>query len=1514
MEAAVASNVSSSLGVEERIEGAVASNVSSSVGVEERIEGAVASNVNHAAETRGMDSADEELKTSDMSETDDERELPSAVQYLIRRLEKAKRLPWLPPLTGPDFMEFFPKGEWLSTITGWRSQVRLRVLEAIGSCNTVLDLRMELICGGDISRLMANEWELLLRGFSRSTVLRTIQVERLKWESVGEVESLCLQLGRILQTSSVKYLKIVNCRLSATCFLNLAIGLRGSDESELEYLELRNAWEDLSAVRNMADMITSATRLDTLEIGGSSDRMYDMDEEAARILSQALIQSSSVKKLVLKAVKGEVSAFLLKALDADGGNRAIQCLHLTTVSGLGDSLRELLRSNPYLLEVTLTSIEMRPEQWSQLGQAIRGNATAESIRVVHSMMHHKDGLKGVEELACAASSYFKDPKVELILTFRDYDALMSALNFVGRVLRGQIKSIKSLILFLQCSCPSDSNQIVPMDENPAETTLLKSLKLFVQRMDTLREVWKYLLVLLRDNTSLTHLDLSLSDLDDEAFRDLMDLLQVNTTLQEIDVSCTAWARDGKAALIQEALQQNQKRAGYRAVFTEAGLALGDAKAGRLFLCGSPLAGKTQLRKTLMRIVQGESWLRNRLSNLRTTGIEVEFLEFLQHNERRQISIWDLAGQDIFRTLQNVLFPRTSNFCLFLFVYSPFCEKKSSNKKDSCFQTELEDWMSFISSNIKVDGHNRPQVLVVISHKDKSKIISLTWAESIVNKLSEPFAEYVDIHPIQECFHVDVRKKKQVIPLKNHIFEIFTKLWSEKFPQVPKLCSQLSSLLVTNTKKNRKCPLWRSQKFHEFCVPIFTQFIPSFSVHTDDHSSITSSLTSYLNDIGSIIHIPKPDYIIVDPNWLTNTLLGKLVALGQVFQAQKTGFCTHNSYTSHDSNTSQDGFVSDSVFTWLIKEFLRKQPRRQRGVNREVIEEILINLDLCFKDEDTSQYFIPSFIPENASMEEQKLAWGTRSMKSQFVGIRIQCKDERAMSLTAAFFPCFEMFVRRQLISERRVSKNNITCSRHYLGVFLDGHQIYLEQGTSRKYVDVLMLCSDCKSRELAIKSVMKHIVQKLMSFCASPQGCPGVALVLSVIQTRCVEMLIPSHLRGIILIEELKSNFIRDINEKLEDLTLVKEEDWFSYEHSWDVIGGHTGVISKRARDLLWKSDVEVVVNETRQKRMQQLKSLQQGLVQQLDSLQQGLIEVNNDLNHSHPEKEKMVSSSNFPDMKDSNRPSSRRLRRASTSVENRATQILLERVDQVEKKVDGVDERVKSVQTSVKSVQTILQRLEKKTEQILSLQQELQSTRSDFMSKVDMIIEYSQEFQHTRTPKRPYITDDVGFFYRMSAKLHFGKIVQLHLMCESETGFHMVKDQEGLKIRANLRNRACISKTIDISLKVMYYALKAGLDVTLGLGELIPDLADLKSDTVRLDGISDSDRSAVLKGGESMELKEAWLRIQQTLAPQLRDSYSKIFKLYQVKYVRPELGGHAWVCEECMKKGLRSGSLKLEI
>ncbi|BBN13442.1 hypothetical protein MPTK1_6g03510 [Marchantia polymorpha subsp. ruderalis] len=507
------------------------------------MEGAGASNVSHAAETQGMDSADEEP------------DLPSAVQDLIRSLIRS--------------LEANESGVVWREIASLSSTWRLRVLEAIGSCNTIPILDVNRICDGNISRFTESEWEVLFRGFKSSTVLRVIFLNKLEWSSDAEVESLCSQIGSILNTSSILYLRIGHIKLSARCWLSLASGLRGNSDSKLNYLDLEDAWEETSAVKHVADMVNSG--LNVLRIG----EIDDMEEEAVGILSQALIQSSSLKGLILEKGSGDRgAALLLRGLAGDDGNRSIEGLWLWDMDGLGGCLRELLTSNTSLKEVTLRNLRMSPEDWRQLGVVILDNAIATHTKVhfsddvVRGGYNISDNWESIEALACAASSENKDPTLEFLLHSSTEDGFMLSLNLLGRVLRGEIKSLKSFEIhyvnnkfpkILRCTNLDRTESILSMNGQTGETSVLKRLELRVESNDIWKVVWKALLLFLRGNTSLTHLVLRQNELEEEAFKDMMEVLQVNLTLQEINVSGTSWARDGKEGIIQEALRQNQKR-------------------------------------------------------------------------------------------------------------------------------------------------------------------------------------------------------------------------------------------------------------------------------------------------------------------------------------------------------------------------------------------------------------------------------------------------------------------------------------------------------------------------------------------------------------------------------------------------------------------------------------------------------------------------------------------------------------------------------------------------------------------------------------------------------------------------------------------------------------------------------------------------------------------------------------------------------------------------------------------
>ncbi|KAG6542536.1 hypothetical protein Mapa_016007 [Marchantia paleacea] len=417
--------------------------------------------------------------------------------------------------------------------------------------------------------------EVILRRVQSSTVLKRLVIGNLESSSAAEVEIVCLLLGQILETSSaLDTLEIIRWRLTARDLSHLASGLQANSQSNLKYLHL----EDASVVKHVVEEVNSAPRLRHLTLS----RVGMIDEDDAQTLSQALIQSSSLKLFAIHDAKCGASALLLKAFAGDSRNQSIENLQLGFVSGLEDCLPAILYSNRSLREVWLDGSDMRPQKWRVIGQAISDNALSATINVqVRWMECTREWHEGVEELVCAASSDVKDPIIDLYThkynavegdyTYVDVDDVTLPYNLLEQAWSGKVKSLKSLRL----NFPPSSNELLHLTRfvralGNGEPSTLKKLDLSFFNGNLLPGVWKQLFGCMRGNTSLGHLGLlGCKGLDEEAFKDLMGLLQVNLTLQSITVRGTSWEKDGKAALIQEALRQNKKRAAHVSVFKDA---------------------------------------------------------------------------------------------------------------------------------------------------------------------------------------------------------------------------------------------------------------------------------------------------------------------------------------------------------------------------------------------------------------------------------------------------------------------------------------------------------------------------------------------------------------------------------------------------------------------------------------------------------------------------------------------------------------------------------------------------------------------------------------------------------------------------------------------------------------------------------------------------------------------------------------------------------------------------------
>ncbi|KAL3689989.1 hypothetical protein R1sor_016298 [Riccia sorocarpa] len=720
-------------------------------------------------------------------------------------------------------------------------------------------------------------------------------------------------------------------------------------------------------------------------------------------------------------------------------------------------------------------------------------------------------------------------------------------------------------------------------------TFVRSLALFHVKVKgaemsptVLQDCWAHVFHHLRENTSITALNLSYSEgLNNENFRDLMDLLQVNFILREVKLESTGWDRDGQSALVQAALERNAKLAGYFSVLGAAQLSFDGAKAGRIFLCGSPFAGKTQLKVTMMECLGKTStseslketivrWIPETLTRWvpglrrRTEGIEVELF---YDKEAMTISIWDFAGQQIFRPLQNILFPKISQACAFLFVFNPFNvdDEKMIGLKENVhesFADELRSWLRFIVSNTQITGRIRAQVIVVITHKDVLEKgnnsfgeMSFSGFENIVKDLQREFQDVVELCPESSgqegklVYHINATLKQDLEPITKLVISSMEDVLSRKSPKVPRVCSDLVSFLLKRPPEVQTKPLWPCRQLYEFCSTN-SESLSHIDVTQEERGKVLHAVASYMHDAGAVCmtpralmeHVGESDadckkLAVVDLNWLTQNLLGQLITLGHPTETMKGAPVRRFGQVEFDA----DGLLNTQQLEAILHRVLSGQK------DKEVIpmvKELLLELDLCYSLESgvgrTRYFFMPMLLggESTCTTSEQviyrPLSWEVKSPQgSSYFGYRIQCRDPNRTSLSPAFYPRFQIHLRKRMGATLDVKDDNFTFRRSHVEVRVDGYCIFVETDvSSENHIDVLVQFCKPDSRDRIIDFTRRHIMQCLFKFCASERGCPGVQLVVAVIRTKCVENLTPKQLRTVsqvVLVEDLKDKFRKNL-------------------------------------------------------------------------------------------------------------------------------------------------------------------------------------------------------------------------------------------------------------------------------------------------------------------------------------------------------------------------------------------------
>ncbi|KAL2610649.1 hypothetical protein R1flu_029222 [Riccia fluitans] len=1339
-----------------------------------------------------------------------------------------------------EYNRFFEIPGELSDLSGQQKRV-LEVLQAIGNCKLT-----EL---SDLSGQQKRVLEVLQAiGNCKLTELIFDDVPGAELLSSEEWDSFFSSL-----LSGQSSLKRIFIRCTGTLFSTVCthVGAFVAKSSTLEVL----VFSSLEHVRSRV-------------------RMIPLSIAAVRAISEGLVQTKCLRTLFVHNKEGEMADVLTSAFTGDVRNTSVESLFLpVNLERLGIVLPVLLSSN----NQNLKDIWLRLDWDVAQGVVDEFRMVAESFCARHidscrnillrfvcdttDKFSEDDGRRVFSFLDSWADASERSPMLKIALELR---CTRSGRGEQGNVKGGDVKGwfshavnryvhLKSLhvILFWGTEAIMDMDHFRLLCKGIQSNESVESLDIRYDggNASVDRNCWTHLFQCLQHKRRLRQLNFKDFHAGDETFRSLMDLLQVNIYLKDVDVSGMAkWESEGKSAMVKEALRRNRAQASYFSTLRDAKLPFEDARAGRIFLCGNP------------------------------------------H-----------AGQEIFRALQTLLLPTVTQACVFAFVFNPMKvdqHQQLEMKEDleEAFGKELETWLRFIASNYPITGTFLPEVLVVITHRDRMEKYKMKevcdWTARKVERFRVIYEKALKLH--EGFFYVDAQDVKEAKPFVEGVFELFSDMLQKKSPQAPSVCSKLISRILNRPREVISHPVWQMEEFLTFVSKSLEALDAGcFAPEVENERGVLQALSLYMHDVGSIFVLPHWQLVVVDINWLTHKFLGTLISEGHGFEVK----------SGTRSYSSTDGFVSKFRLDNILMSVSRRNHGKNITIESQVLHDLLVSLDLCYQIESSKRdrFFIPTIFQRGEIQKENLLWQTTESSEWQHFGYRLLCENKDTSSLTSAVFPRFQIRFRKEMMDQGKVNDDTYRCQRDLIRLDWNGYFIIVENdGVAGDHVDFLVRISKVKKRQEAMSFVKEQMLERFRMFCASPEGCRGVTLVTAIIRPECVQKLTARVYRGdqVILEKELIERLREAVEEKLlqEEITWPTGEEGgeslINYEHTWPCASeANLPTGCQRVVELLEEKDVSEILEPLREKGEATLRRLRI-VSEQLDDFK--------DAGKEGLELSRWKTDDGWID--EEGRPEKDMERRIHEHLEREIEGVH----DHLQREFNGVHNHLQEIHTDL-------------SQQIFNLQKKACSTLLSVMSKIDMMVGFSDSRENARFPRRPFITsNDVGLLEKIRGVVQIGTAVRLHFICESRLEQHIVEDQPGMELIVGDENKELLRSILVNSTRVFWFLLKAGVQVTLGAGTVIPELADLSLGSkaglafadMTLDKLKRLDSLPMIEKSQMAEKVCMFLKNQ--LPPENISSY---FKLFFVKYNRGTVAAeesYAWLCEKCIAKGQKNKVLKL--
>jgi hypothetical protein len=675
-----------------------------------------------------------------------------------------------------------------------------------------------------------------------------------------------------------------------------------------------------------------------------------------------------------------------------------------------------------------------------------------------------------------------------------------------------------------------------------------------------------------------------------------------------------------------------------------------------------------------------------------------------------------------------------------------------------------------------------------------------------------------------------------------------------------------------------------------------------------------AIAMFLHDAGEVIYFKDEDFVVVNPNWFCNEVMGRLITLhGDV---EKAGW----------KQIFQDGFGNIEDIQNLIKRSLKKIIHDGTNIASDIpkyLVRLMLQMHLAYSEENpgadqNAQNSMRIFVPTTLKPDEF-VARGERSLEWTFkkfppgttvihLGRRLQCFDQELTTFTPGFFPRVQVALYNHFQKDVRPKANFCKSEKNLFKISIDGMEIFVElagdEMKSHLFIDILVRSSKTKLHTLQF--IDDHVLSQIEQLCSAPQvGCQGITLMRGVLQPKAVEVLLSCKDRKhqVVLVEDLK-----------QDLLATNLDT--SYVHTWkevpNVEGCNINFFGGGMEDTAISLLGEVDTHEVFQRRYRTLKEFAGGLTKLQENKTSFEIypqdfenEIKMDSFHTNHVQQRI-------DFQNNGDATSQHL---VESIRNAIVPEIKDELHLMEKRLENNLEKL------MEGTKQEIQSMESKLHNMLRME-------------LDNIISLSVQLQQRQVPCNVYFTTTGSSRQRkVIVKMVPGiQLVHLHLLCEHIEGIHVVENQKGEEITLiDPKVRKWIPYLVT-GLTIFSLLLKVGAHVAAGVGDMIPNFGKcllLALDTDALghylpsDGIhkmledeSFQGNTTLIEQGIARSMADEKKSAEQWLVDFLKErkkSISESFGLTRVKYHRMTNKGPLirWVCHKCRNDGFQKQMLE---